>query len=568
MSTVIPGDGRSRQGKKDEQIRRRLLSELSKRKNRYTQIPEPFSLRKLPKQPFKGTVLTLKPINPLNISLNAPVIEAGQYMAAYKQSCCLVLDDSGAICGILTNRDIVLKAMIKPITIQKTMKISDIMTKDPVCADVQTTAMDALNSMSTQKFRHMPLLDKSSEVIGVLDISRCFFEAMRKFEKVSQSTAQINEALDSVYQDMDPESANQLSSFMDVFKEKVYDVSLESIMPAAAAPVCVDRFASVSDVLLLMVENQVSAVVITDNYKPVGIFTTKDAVLRVLAPNVDPARCSIGRVMTANPQTAQLTDSISDALRTMHEQKILNLPIEDSEGYIVGVVDVLFLTSQTLAKLSQINANNETQPEWNQFLLSMNDSITDENNLTFDTTAQISDTELAEFSLPEGLAESYHSEQVGDATPQSHSFFEPIDSFESVLPEDSASQFEKSQLLSDVSFVFKLRTPNQNNHRFPVRLVTSMNNFRSLVLSKLSESEVKLLGGSDEVLINYVDEEGDVIKITCEQDILEATNSAQRANQDVVQLLVEGKQKSNLVSYLLLGSAVGLAWGYYMLRKK
>ncbi|KNC21315.1 hypothetical protein FF38_01258 [Lucilia cuprina] len=223
----------------------------------------------------------------------------------------------------------------------------------------------------------------------------------------------------------------------------------------------------------------------------------------------------------------------------MHDQKILNLPVQDQEGYIIGIVDVLLLTSETLTKLNQLskmNSNSETQPEWNQFLLSMNDIMGEENTVVFDTSAQISDTELAEFSLPEGLAQSYNNDitenSFSNLNSHSNSFFEPIDSFESVLPEDSASQFEKSQILSDSSFIFKLRTPNQKTHRFPVRLVTSINNFRSLVLSKLSEQEIQFLGGSNEVKINYVDEEGDVISITCEQDIHEATNSAQRANQD------------------------------------
>jgi CBS domain-containing protein len=99
-----------------------------------------------------------------------------------------------------------------------------------------------------------------------------------------------------------------------------------------------------------------------------GIFTSKDVVLRVIAAGLDSGRCSVVRVMTPHPDTAPPTLSVHDALKKMHSKSLsypflrtylilaidghyLNLPVVDSDGRLVAIVDVLKLTYATLEQV-------------------------------------------------------------------------------------------------------------------------------------------------------------------------------------------------------------------------
>ena len=56
-----------------------------------------------------------------------------------------------------------------------------------------------------------------------------------------------------------------------------------------------------------------------------GIFTSKDVVLRVIAAGLDPARCSVVRVMTPHPDCVNPTITIMDALKKMHSSYSYNI---------------------------------------------------------------------------------------------------------------------------------------------------------------------------------------------------------------------------------------------------
>jgi CBS domain-containing protein len=78
----------------------------------------------------------------------------------------------------------------------------------------------------------------------------------------------------------------------------------------------------VKEAAALMKENHTTAVLVQDQGSITGIFTSKDVVLRVIAPGLDPANCSVVRVMTPHPDFAPMDMSIQAALRKMHGQSI------------------------------------------------------------------------------------------------------------------------------------------------------------------------------------------------------------------------------------------------------
>ena len=93
--------------------------------------------------------------------------------------------------------------------------------------------------------------------------------------------------------------------------------TLESVLNGTP-PTTVSVRTSVKEAAALMKENHTTAVLVQDQGSITGIFTSKDVVLRVIAPGLDPANCSVVRVMTPHPDFAPMDMSIQAALRKMH----------------------------------------------------------------------------------------------------------------------------------------------------------------------------------------------------------------------------------------------------------
>jgi CBS domain-containing protein len=82
--------------------------------------------------------------------------------------------------------------------------------------------------------------------------------------------------------------------------------------------------------------------------KLVGILTPKDLLSRIAAKGLNPDKVLISEVMTPNPETVTSNLTLLDALKEMHDQKFLHLPVRDeNSGLIVGLVDVMELVCST-----------------------------------------------------------------------------------------------------------------------------------------------------------------------------------------------------------------------------
>ena len=94
---------------------------------------------------------------------------------------------------------------------------------------------------------------------------------------------------------------------------------------------------TVSAAAHLLARSPVGAIVVVDEGRVVGIFTERDAVLRVLAPGVDPQATLLAQVMTRDPLTINPDQLYGQALRLMHERGFRHLPVVE-DGKPVGIV--------------------------------------------------------------------------------------------------------------------------------------------------------------------------------------------------------------------------------------
>ena len=95
--------------------------------------------------------------------------------------------------------------------------------------------------------------------------------------------------------------------------------------------------ASVSTAAKLMAENKVSAVMVVENRRLVGIFTERDAVFRVIAQDRDVQSTKLAEVMTTAPKTVTPEESFGYALVMMHENGFRHVPVIEN-GEPVGIV--------------------------------------------------------------------------------------------------------------------------------------------------------------------------------------------------------------------------------------
>ena len=84
-------------------------------------------------------------------------------------------------------------------------------------------------------------------------------------------------------------------------------------------------------------ENKVSAVMVVENRRLVGIFTERDAVFRVIAADRDVQTTRLAEVMTPEPKTVTPDESFGYVLLMMHENGFRHVPVVEN-GEPIGVV--------------------------------------------------------------------------------------------------------------------------------------------------------------------------------------------------------------------------------------
>jgi CBS domain-containing protein len=94
---------------------------------------------------------------------------------------------------------------------------------------------------------------------------------------------------------------------------------------------------SVFEAAKLMAKSKVSAVMVVDNNRLVGIFTERDAVFRVMAKNRDTRATRLTDVMTVDPKTVAPDESFGYALLMMHENGFRHVPVVEN-GEPIGII--------------------------------------------------------------------------------------------------------------------------------------------------------------------------------------------------------------------------------------
>lgn len=116
--------------------------------------------------------------------------------------------------------------------------------------------------------------------------------------------------------------------------------------------ISIDSSMTVKDAAIMMADTNVGCVVITRGNAPIGIFTERDFVKRIVSEERD-LSTPLADVMSFPLITIDSEDTVWEAAEIMKRNKIHKAPVED-QGKLVGII-----TATDIVKLCSMGSDSE-----------------------------------------------------------------------------------------------------------------------------------------------------------------------------------------------------------------
>jgi len=114
----------------------------------------------------------------------------------------------------------------------------------------------------------------------------------------------------------------------------------------------VGPLATVIDAVNTMNDHQVGSVLVCEGGDPVGVFSERDVLVRVVAAHRDPRQTLVRDVMTTRLYTASPDDTLLEVMRLMTDRRCRHVPVMEGER-LIGLVSIGDLTKATQYNLRQ-----------------------------------------------------------------------------------------------------------------------------------------------------------------------------------------------------------------------
>mmetsp|Transcript_35410 Transcript_35410/g.74337 ORF Transcript_35410/g.74337 Transcript_35410/m.74337 type:complete len:529 (+) Transcript_35410:233-1819(+) len=463
---------------------------------------------------MKRTVSALRPKAALVIDPFCTVCEAAKKCSKAHVDAVLICDD-GKLMGILTDTDVLARVIAKGLD-PKEVKVCDVMTREPTCVRSGEDAVEALCTMVSHAFRHLPVLDDNGRIIGVLDITKCLYDAIARLERyVSDASASLSR---SVLAALPQTHAHTQAHAQQAHARQMLDALVSKLFAPPIAQVLssrdgADRHAfslrgdeSVQAAAVLMAARQgavlVGAAAEDDAHACAGIVTSRDVLHRVVAKGLDATRTRVDTIMTTEPDCMEEEATVLQALHQMQYGGYRHVPVLNTAREPTGVLDVLALVEAALSQLKAPAAADSTEC-WRDFWGSA-ESIVD----------------VAPYGPP---SSGPRSESAPSAT-------RSTDGNGARQLEGSCQSLQSSCQTSDASaklFLFKLKTSAGQMHRLH-HSAESLASLRAAAAAQLGIDD----GNANRLVLEYDDEEGDRVLVSTDAQLREAVSLAQRAEKN------------------------------------
>jgi CBS domain-containing protein len=335
-----------------------------------------------------------------------------------------------------------------------------------------------------------------------------------------------------------------------------------------------------------------------------GIFTSKDVVLRVIAAGLDARTCSVVRVMTPHPDTALPSLSIQEALRKMHGlcfstilfissrtiDTLLDLfrwtlsqfacrrrgcpigrlcrcspahPRYSRSGPFYcfpGLLCAALLTHMSLCvQMNSISGQGGEAPGGGPMWARFFQSIGAHSSQDGETESVMSDSHI---QTPSAMREEVHPNDSASVAYDDENPSSDIGLRRSVpaggVAAASSIGLASAPAVDDGTYLFKFLSPSGITHRFQARY-DSHELMHDIVSGKLASdpffSEPNQQAGASEGGVDatnavgpdpssfsvfYTDDDGDLVLLSADRDILDAVSVAKKQGKDRVVLTLRG----------------------------
>jgi CBS domain-containing protein len=133
-----------------------------------TQLDQPVAQDRVERSLMEDPVSQLSPRRAVTLPPNVPVKQAIQVMLSHDIGAVLIVDDTGKLVGIFSERDLLTK-VASPHVDHTTRPVSDFMTPNPETVRPTDTLAFVLHKMDCGGYRHLPVL-KDGQPLGMISV--------------------------------------------------------------------------------------------------------------------------------------------------------------------------------------------------------------------------------------------------------------------------------------------------------------------------------------------------------------------------------------------------------------
>ena len=235
----------------------------------------------------------------------------------------VIITDADVPVGIFTEKDVLKRVVNKGFDLQQT-SIREVMTSPIQAVAEETHILDALGRMYQGNFRHLLVRGRRGTIVGIVSMRRILKIAVELGQGLSE-TRTVGEIM----------SGHVLT---------------------------VDEGRSISESTELMMRNNSSAVVVTQDQRSKGIFTERDLLKRVINKVPDITKTPVREVMTAPLISMARTTHIGEVLAEMYRRDIRNMPVKGDREEVLGIVSM----SDVLRYARAFNIDENVRQSWKE----------------------------------------------------------------------------------------------------------------------------------------------------------------------------------------------------------
>ena len=130
----------------------------------------------------------------VSLGPSASVRDAACTMTKANCGSILIMESTGAMLGILTERDLMTRVLAKGLDAEATA-VTQVMTRNPQCVGPETKVADAVLIMIERGFRHLPVVDPVGRVLGVISARDALPREVNIAADLAEFNEQVNDAL-------------------------------------------------------------------------------------------------------------------------------------------------------------------------------------------------------------------------------------------------------------------------------------------------------------------------------------------------------------------------------------